>query len=343
MLLAILAGLIQTAAVVSDSTLRIPSAAVRLSATMTAPASGSPRAAAVLVSVAGPDDRDMSLGRLRILGDFATALAEVGIASIRYDDRGVGKSEGDWRQTSFPDRTGDVCAALQYLRTRFPAVPLGTIGMSEGGGLALRAAGQCGPAAFLVLLSTPVRPGPVELAAQVDRLVASAPVGDSVRAAFKVEAARLIRVVRAEPPAGGRDSVLAVLRGPFGPMLLPPFRFVPRDPEGQAAFLLSPWYRSQLDYDVGPDLRDVRAPVLAVYGGLDRNIDPAANDSVLRLALPGATIHRMTGLNHILQEARTGLPAEYATLPQGIAMPVVRVVVEWVLGQVGPKRAGPSS
>lgn len=332
MALAVAAVLWQTGSPRSDSTIRIPVApGVELAGTITEPGSGAPEAVAVLISVAGPDDRHLSIGPHRLFGAWADELAVAGIATLRTDDRGVGASGGDWRQTTFADRASDLCAALRTLRARFPNVRPGLIGMSEGGGLALRAAAQCGPVKFLVLLSTPLRPGGVELAAQVDRLLALAPVPESTKVAFKAEASRLTRVAGAPPPVGGRDSVLAVLRGPFGPNLLPPFRFVPRDPEGQAAFLLSPWYQSQLHYDVTADLAARQVPVLGIYGRLDRNIEPEPNAEVLRASGAGASVHLLDSLNHVLQEARTGLPDEYPRLPRGIAPAVTRLVIDWIL------------
>lgn len=67
-----------------------------LAGTLTLPAGRGPFPAAVLLSVAGPDDRDQTLGPHRGYRALAHRLAAQGIASLRFDDRGVGGSTGDY-------------------------------------------------------------------------------------------------------------------------------------------------------------------------------------------------------------------------------------------------------
>ncbi|NNK73733.1 MAG: hypothetical protein HKO94_11135, partial [Flavobacteriaceae bacterium] len=58
---------------------------IGLSATITTPKDESISSAVVLLPVAGPTDRDLSLGNHKYYKVFADGLAEQGIASIRYD------------------------------------------------------------------------------------------------------------------------------------------------------------------------------------------------------------------------------------------------------------------
>jgi len=61
---------------------------IMLAGTVTEPADRPPVAAAVLLPVAGPTDRDGTLGPHRYFRTLAHAPAAEGIATLRFDDRG---------------------------------------------------------------------------------------------------------------------------------------------------------------------------------------------------------------------------------------------------------------
>src|SRR5688500_504604 len=72
---------------------------------------------------------------LNIFSDLATALAEGGIASLRYDKRGVGGSGGDFNTRRVDDLVNDVRAAIARLRAddRVDSKRIFLVGHSEGG------------------------------------------------------------------------------------------------------------------------------------------------------------------------------------------------------------------
>ncbi|GAG70854.1 unnamed protein product, partial [marine sediment metagenome] len=65
----------------------------------------------------------------------ADYLTRQGVAVLRADDRGVGKSTGDFSQATSEDFASDVLAGIEYLKTRKEINPkqIGLIGHSEGG------------------------------------------------------------------------------------------------------------------------------------------------------------------------------------------------------------------
>ncbi len=304
---------------------------VTLSGVVARPEDRDLMAAGVLLSVAGPNDRDMSLPPHKFFRDLACGLAERGVASIRFDDRGVGGSGGSFLETDLDDRAADACRALAELRRVVGAgLRTGFIGMSEGGGIGVLAGQRCGPTDFTVLLSTPVRSGRSELESQVRRLIASSPLPESDKSEFESLALRLMDLASDADPERHRDAIRAILASPLGGAILPPYAFVPRTPEAQTDFVLSRWYRSQLSYDIEDALLETDGPMLAIYGELDQVIDAKANAERLGRVRPETHVRVVPALNHILQEARTGSPLEYAQLPGSISEHVVSEVGDWI-------------
>ncbi|MBT8219032.1 MAG: alpha/beta hydrolase [Bacteroidia bacterium] len=303
---------------------------IELAGTLTKP-EGSISSIAVLLPVAGPTDRDLTLGIHKYYKTLADSLANEGIASLRFDDRGVGDSEGVFMDASLAHRTGDACAALEYLTKQFPEVTRrGFIGMSEGAGISVLASNQCKSTDFVVLLSMPVRKGVKEMKDQMSRLLAASPYPDSVKQRVTTEADKFLKLVSDSKPEQNRDSILAVLKGPYGPVILPAYQFVPRTPEGRTDFVLSNWYQSQLNYELSSALKVLNVPAMALYGELDKAIDYQSNADVLIKSSPYVKVEVLPGLNHLMQKANTGWAMEYAMLPTSFSADVISRIAEWI-------------
>ena len=103
---------------VEDVMFKNSKANIKLAGTLTTPEGDGPFPAVVLISGSGPQNRDEELlghKPFLVLSDYFTRN---GIAVLRYDDRGVGDSEGDFSTTSF-DFANDADAAVAYLKSNF--------------------------------------------------------------------------------------------------------------------------------------------------------------------------------------------------------------------------------
>jgi uncharacterized protein len=139
----------------------------------------------VLVAGSGPTDRDGNNAlvpeRIDLMKQIAELLAEAGIATLRYDKRGIGASTPRPRGTlaeqerffSWDNFVGDVAAAQAELVTHDEIKSYATalLGHSEGGLLVLAAAPTIAknPPHGMVLLATPGRPLSDILRAQIAR------------------------------------------------------------------------------------------------------------------------------------------------------------------------------
>jgi hypothetical protein len=124
-----------------------------LAGALTYPKSGGPFPVAVLISGAGPQDRnEEGFGGHRFFQVLADDLTKRGIAVLRYDDRGVGESTGTQDKATSADLAEDVKAAFLFLKTCSFINPqkIGLIGHSEGGFIAQIVASKIDQIASLV-------------------------------------------------------------------------------------------------------------------------------------------------------------------------------------------------
>ncbi len=119
--------------------------------------------AAIIISGSGPQDRDGKTPELLFSVQYkalAHALSNSGILVLRYDDRGVGKSEGNFDKASLSDFISDVLAGISYLKTRRDVDPnrICLIGHSEGAIIAPMVATKDTTIKTIVLMAGPSKP-----------------------------------------------------------------------------------------------------------------------------------------------------------------------------------------
>ena len=130
----------------------------KLVGTLTIPKGEGPFPAMVLVSGSGQQDRDEELMNHRPFWVIADYCALHGIAVLRYDDRGIGGSEGEVKNATSMDFSYDAEAAFDYLRNRteINASKVGILGHSEGGIINFMVSARRPEVAFLVSLARPI-------------------------------------------------------------------------------------------------------------------------------------------------------------------------------------------
>jgi alpha/beta superfamily hydrolase len=133
------------------------SGALRLAGTLMLPSTEGCFPTVLLLPGSGQVDRNENAKILAInaLHEIAIHLAGQGIATFRYDKRGVGASEGDYFGTGFFDRVHDAKAALAWLKLQDQIQPekVFVLGHSEGSGITMRLAGAGADVAGIILLT----------------------------------------------------------------------------------------------------------------------------------------------------------------------------------------------
>jgi pimeloyl-ACP methyl ester carboxylesterase len=328
-----------------------PEAGIELAGTLTLPASPGPHPAALLVSGSGPQDRNEALMGHRpflVLGDF---LTRQGIAVLRYDDRGVGASGGDFDAATTLDLAADAAAGIAFLRTRDDIRPedLWIVGHSEGGLVAPMVANQRGDLAGVVLLAGPGVTGDSIIRLQTDLIARAGGASAELLARQRAAQASLNRAVL---EIEDRDSAAAIIDREMRTSIAA----MSPEERSQAGLtdaaardrfiaastrrLLSPWMRFFVAYDPGPALRALDVPTLALLGSLDLQVPAGENAAALRAALdqsqaPRWDVRVLPGLNHLFQHATTGAPSEYGGIEETFAPEAMRMIADWILSVTG--------
>ena len=97
---------------------------------------------------------------LKAATNIATALADAGIAVLRFDFTGLGQSEGDFADTNFSSNVSDLLAAVRFLEQNYRAPDI-LLGHSLGGTAILQAAGEVPSAVAVATIGSPSDPGHV--------------------------------------------------------------------------------------------------------------------------------------------------------------------------------------
>ena len=303
---------------------------VRLAATLTLPQGAGPFPAAILVTGTGPQDRDETIEGHKPFAVWADALTRRGVAVLRFDDRGVGRSTGSFPAATQRDFASDVKAAFNWLASRpgIDAARVGLIGHSEGATFAELAMQEGAGAAWIVALAGPALPGGEIITSQVERIAQASGLPAEAIAYNTAFQRRLMEAVAAH----AADAEAA--RGAVERLLLESGRS-PAEAAQLATAMSSDWYRGMVARDPAESLRAIRAPMLAVFGGKDLQVPAEQNAAAVSRHKPDAEVVILPGLNHLFQAAQTGLPAEYGQIDSTLDPSVIETVVDWVAARSG--------
>jgi len=276
--LLLLAGGIAVHAHAAETPITLDTPTGQLAGTLELPAGADKPRVALLIAGSGPTDRDgnssMIPGRNDSLKLLAAGLADAGIATVRYDKRGIGGSHAAGSAESalrFEMFVDDAAAWIARLKAdpRFASVAV--IGHSEGSLIGMLAAQQANAAAFVSIAgiadgaSTLLRKQlegklPPELEKESERILVSLESGV---------------VVDPVPPA-----LATLFRPSVQPYLISWFKYVPAQ-----------------------RIAELTMPVLVVQGNTDIQVD-VVQANRLHGARPGAKLEIIPGMNHVFKHVR---------------------------------------
>ena len=316
---------------------------VELAGSLLIPSGKGPFPAVVFVTGSGPEDRDETILGHKPFLVIADYLARRGIASFRYDDRGVASSAGDYASATTLDFAADAEAALGYLATRRELDPkrLGVIGHSEGGIVAdivaSRNPSRAAKASFIVRLAGPALRGDRLLLLQASALARAMGIPEKDIEKSQGANERLYAIaMKDEDPA----AIKAEAKRAYLDYLASDTALTEADraagekgADSVAESLVLPWTRCFLSLDPAPYLAALDIPVLALGGTKDLQVPVDADFAALRSSIgAGASLSvlRLDGLNHLFQHCATGLPGEYGAIEETFAPEALEAIGDWI-------------
>lgn len=324
-----------------EVTVENAAAKLTLAGTLTLPSGEGPFAAAVLITGSGPQDRNEALMGHKPFLVLADHLTRKGIAVLRCDDRGTGKSTGVFKGATSPDFVTDVEACVAYLKGRkeIDSKKIGLIGHSEGGMIAPLIAAKSSGVAYIVLLAGPGVPGEELLYKQGQLVAASTGADEETLKKVRAQQEKMFKAVRdSKDPDDARKRVLEIEKAAVEKLTekeRKEYEKLKAAAEAQREMLLTPWFRYFLSYDPAPTLAKVKCPVLAINGEKDVQVSPKENLEGIEKALKAAgngdaTVKELKGLNHLFQTCKTGAVAEYGTIDETFAPAALELISEWI-------------
>jgi dienelactone hydrolase len=283
-----------------------------MAGTLTLPLKRShPLPAVILISDTGPQTRDgdsPGVGGLKmgIFRAIAERLSNNGIAALRYDDRGVGKSGGNFPAANMTDFEKDARAAITYLRTLPEIDPrrIGIVGYNEGALLGARIAAESPEIRALVSMACPARNGEDILRWQQEKNLARLNLQE---ADYKAEAQKGVDFIESIKKAEGDVA----------------------DIQGQRVNVR--WFREFLSFEPLPIFRRVKCPVAIVQGGKDIQVPPEDSEMLDRvLTESGNSEHELRSypnLGHLFTESTGDGMAEMADTQRKVSEEVLNTIV----------------
>ena len=311
---------------------------VVLAGTLTRPKGNGVYPAIVLISGSGPQNRDEEILDHKPFAVIADYLTKNGWAVLRYDDRGVGESKGDFSTATTTNFTQDASGAVDFLRSRkdIKKDKIGICGHSEGGIVAQQLSSNTkNNIAFVIMLAGPSIIGADVLASQNKAILESSGVDTALASWYS-------RYLRNEVYAGimnnkPKEEVAKTLAEALDRMFttftteeLNTLGINATVTKAMMMQLLTPWMREFLQYNPADNLRKIQCPLLALYGENDKQVLSGINSAAIRKNNPKAEVVVFPGLNHLFQTSQNGMPMEYGTLEETFSPKALSHIEEWL-------------
>ncbi len=325
-------------------------AGIQLSGTLTYPYKDKKHPAVILISNRA-SDRDETIGKHKPFSVIADHLTKNGIAVLRFDNRGRGKSEGEFSflSTTKEDIVTDVMAAYEYLNHR-PEIDIkniGLIGHSEGGVIAAMTAAKISDIAFVVLMASPGLNGVKTLSLQIGPVAESFGINRTAAQKYQNILRRLNEILTDEHNNEiikqkiidmYKDCSAGIKEEERNALKKIGYDF-PKDPGQFANLIDAPGWYDSFTFAPKEIFREITCPALVLNGGKDLQVPPKEHLDAIRSALEEGktddyTIMEIPGLNHLFQSAETGSPMEYEKIEETISPLTLEIIRKWILDHV---------
>jgi pimeloyl-ACP methyl ester carboxylesterase len=314
---------------------------IKLAGTLTLPSGSGPFKAVIMITGSGAQNRNEELLGHKPFLVIADFLSRNVIAVLRYDDRGVGGSQGKYSEATSADLATDAEAAFDFLKNNPKINPreIGFIGHSEGGLIAPIVAASNPDIGFIVSLAGPGVTGQqiiIRQALDISRL--SGKKESAIKESTEINK-KLYAVLRKEKDNQKAEiKILALYKE-----ILEKKKTSKEDIEKSVNQLKMSfganqytWFRYFITTDPANFWKKVKCPVLALNGEKDLQVAVNENLPAIEKALKSSGNNsvktvKLPELNHLFQHCKTGLPSEYASIEETFSPDALKIIADWIL------------
>jgi len=317
-------------------------AGIELAGTLTLPEGKGPFPAVVLITGSGPQNRDEEIFQHKPFLLWAHELTQAGFAVLRYDDRGFGASEGNFQTATTLDFATDAQAAIDFLKKRkgIRKKDISVLGHSEGAMIAVMLAGKKKNIKNAVLLAGPGISGAELLIDQTVLVSTISQLPPGIVSSDSLFQYNIILAMISNMDSTAKveeiKRIVAEQYSTFGPSQVKRIGSVDQFFDLIYKNYNNPWMLFFLKYDPYTDLTLMNGRVLALFGEKDIQVAPGKSAVRMERALKSAAgvtgfeIKVYPGLNHLFQEAETGLVDEYRSNTQTLSPQVIEDVIRFL-------------
>jgi pimeloyl-ACP methyl ester carboxylesterase len=293
----------------------------------------------VLASGSGAQDRNCELLGHKPFWVIADYLAENGIASLRFDDRGVGKSTGVFQMATLEDFASDVLACVEFLKSdsRFANHPIGLAGHSEGGMHVMMAASKNKTVEFLIELASVGTTGK-EVLVEQQYLIPKKGGQSEEYAQWNRSLFEEMTTLMLETKKKNRAEKLTAYLNEKYKSAPEEYKKLTNEMNfklGMQMFMNSEWMIQFLNYRTEDYLPKLSIPVLAINGSEDIQVPAESNQKGFEKnfsdkSIPNSKALISTGKNHLFQTCIECTVKEYGDIEETFSEEVLIEISTWI-------------
>lgn len=317
---------------VEDVEFRNEKDSINLAGTLTLPKKEGKFPIVILISGSGPQDRNSFILGHKPFLLLAHELTQSGVGVFRYDERGVGESEGEFLEATLDDFMADVKSAYVFLKTRdeVDKEKIGLLGHSLGGVIAPRLAVK-EDISFLILLAAPGIDGDEMMLKQRADFLKLRGLNDKQVEQSNEVFKNAYRFIRTNNASGEEFKVelTQFMKDNYADAMMEKELMTIVEQLSSNEFL------GLLRNRPSQYLGLVNCPVLALGGSKDFQVASKENLAAIETELnkagnPDVEIKEFEGLNHLFQECETGDVSEYGVIEQTMSPEVIEYIIDWL-------------
>ncbi len=301
----------------------------------------------ILITGSGRQDRDETIFDHKPFAVIADYLTKKGYAVLRVDDRGAGKSTGDFSNSTTADFAQDVEEHIRYAKNlpMIDTTQIGLLGHSEGGLIAPMVAVRNKSVSFVILLAGPgVEIGEL-MAMQNEMVLKSAGISqEAINTYIPLYKNLMKTIVSINSIQDANAKAIEIVKNWYSNTdknLVKATTNISSESDinkfatTMSETLSTKWWKYFASYNPQIALQKLKCPVLAINGSSDIQVPADANLKAIELGLKKAgnkkgTTMKFDNLNHLFQKCTKCTVQEYGELENTIEPEVLEYIYNWL-------------